>query len=65
MKGIKAAKTVGTLALGFLTLVETAYLFGIGKVRAALANSPNAPRVLTAGVGVSSRAMEFKLAVSL
>ena len=33
MKGIKAAKTVGTLALGFLTLVETAYLFGIGKVR--------------------------------
>jgi len=32
VKGIKAAKTVGTLALGFLTLVETAYLFGIGKV---------------------------------
>lgn len=37
MKGIKAAKTVGTLALGFLTLVETAYLFGIGKVRRELA----------------------------
>ena len=34
MKGVKAAKTVATLALGFLTLVETAYLFGIGKVRA-------------------------------
>lgn len=34
VKGVKAAKTVATLALGFLTLVETAYLFGIGKVRA-------------------------------
>lgn len=32
VKAIKKAKTVGTLALGFLTLVETAYLFGIGKV---------------------------------
>lgn len=33
VKAVKAAKTVGTLALGFLTLVETAYLFGIGKVK--------------------------------
>lgn len=32
IKGIKAAATVATLSLGFLTLVETAYLFGIGKV---------------------------------
>lgn len=32
IKGINAAATVATLSLGFLTLVETAYLFGIGKV---------------------------------
>lgn len=33
IKGIKAASTVATLALGFLALVETAFLFGVGKVR--------------------------------
>lgn len=39
---MKAAKTVATLALGFLTLVETAYLFGIGKVRDEIVEAPAA-----------------------
>lgn len=29
---MKAASTVATLALGLLALVETAFLFGVGKV---------------------------------
>ena len=33
IEGVKAASTVATLALAFLTLVENAFLFGIGKVR--------------------------------
>lgn len=32
IKGIKAVSTVATLALGLLALVETAYMFGVGKV---------------------------------
>ncbi|CAM9326712.1 unnamed protein product [Scytosiphon promiscuus] len=42
VKAVKAAKTVGTLALGFLTLVETAYLFGIGKESMLEANRSRA-----------------------
>ncbi|CAN0536068.1 unnamed protein product, partial [Laminaria digitata] len=31
IEGVKAASTVATLGLAFLTLVENAFLFGVGK----------------------------------